>query len=108
MHAGPGGAYIMMRPLRQRSWYKHLDLRWQTDILHLLPPSTVLEIKRTAVAILLLEAHRTFTGPHPLIRSYNMHASSVRRPPSALPRMHACSHPPCQEICGRHCGGGGS
>lgn len=78
MHAGPGGAYIMMRPLRQRSWYRHLDVRWQTDILHILPQSTVLEIKRCAAAVLVREAASAFSGPHPLLRSYNMHASLVR------------------------------
>jgi hypothetical protein len=79
----------MMRPLRQRSWYKHLDLRWQTDILHLLPPSTVAEIKRSAASVLVMEADRAFSGPHPLIRSYNMHASAVRLP------MARCSVTQC-------------
>lgn len=82
--AAPGGAYLMMRPLRQRSWYRHLDVRWQTDILQILPHSTVLDIKRCAAAVLAREAASAFSGPHPLLRSYNMHASLVRMD------LHAC------------------
>lgn len=91
-HAGPGGAYLMMRPLRQKAWYRQLSLRWQTDILQQLPKPTIAEMKRCAAAVLSFEAARSFCGSHPLIRSYNRHVVGVRYPlPPDYPAVpHLC------------------
>lgn len=82
----------MMRPLRQKAWYRQLSLRWQTDILQQLPKPTIAEMKRCAAAVLSFEAARSFCGSHPLIRSYNRHVVGVRYPlPPDYPAVpHLC------------------
>jgi hypothetical protein len=68
----------MLKSLQQAAWARRTDLRWSGELLSKLPPSTLADIRHCVAAALCAETAEDASGPHPLIRSYNLHKMQVR------------------------------